>query len=113
MPEDGVTEEKDQLPGDDNDGELLPHCQLYWDAFLLLNRQRIHTENGPQPIPLSEIVVARDLVFDPRGSAYKDRALYFDLILAMDSTYVELVHGLIATRREKEARKSNRGRGRG
>lgn len=92
---------------------MLPHCQLYWDAFVLLNRQRIFNDNGPQPLPLSEILVAMDIVFDRRGDRIRSRDLYFDLILAMDSTYIEVTAEVIKKRRDKEARRANKGRGRG
>lgn len=86
------------VPVLDNIPEVLPHARWVWEAFWKLSSRRLFNEQGPQPIPISEILAYCELtgVTEP---VFRDDLL--SVVVMLDGMY--LAHA--AKEREKARRK--------
>lgn len=113
----GEVKELPKPPGEDKDDEiveLFPISLPYWRAFQILTTRRWYQNGYPYPLLLTEIDMARKVVFTPDCDGYHDRDLFFAAILAMDNTFVEIVSEQVKQQKEKaekeRERRSKRGR---
>jgi hypothetical protein len=87
--------------------EILPHALWLWTAFSHLSQKRAITEDGPFPIPTTEILAYANYHAIPHGSARDD---LYEIVGLLDQTYLTFVEKKRRAQREKDERAQKRGR---
>lgn len=83
--------------------EVLPHALWLWAAFNSLSRKRLITPEGPQPIPVSEILAYAVYYDIPSGDPRTD---LMDIVSLLDETF--LLH-VAKERKKRDKQASARG----
>lgn len=93
--------------------ELLPiHLFWIWEAFTHLSRTRLVNQNGPQPIPISEIKYYCDLEAISDEESRSDLLFHITLldIEWLKLRYKEIEKGHEKRQKEMEKKRNSRGR---
>lgn len=82
--------------------EVLPESALMWRLFVTLSGQRMSGNNGPQPIPISEIYAIGML----EELSFAEIRWLVELVQTLDRIYLEDTYKKIQTEAEKQRKKA-------
>lgn len=89
---------KKTTPIEEKPADLTQDMQFYWDSFVALSMTRRYDQNIPLRINFSEINAYLNIL----GNPVSDAQLFLDVILMIDSEFLDI----LAKRRNEENEKS-------